>query len=95
MKSTTSTNSTPSATDLDGNGIADDPANDTAYDTDLFPRLPEREYRGYKLGRDLDFNDADSYASGRNDDWVDPADGGTATFGWEPVGTITDVVTGR
>ena len=49
---------------------------------------------GYELVRSLDFEDEDSYAGARNDAWVDPARGGTAsTEGWAPIGTDSDPYT--
>ena len=73
--------------DLNGDGIADDPANATAYET-AFPSLPLHRHEGYELTTNLDFEDAASYAaSDRNDAWVDPTNGGTTdTEGWEPIG---------
>ena len=46
-----------------------------------------RRCRGYELAGSLDFEEAGSYASTRNDAWVNPANGGTAdTPGWPPIG---------
>ena len=57
-------------------------ANQTAYAA-AFPNLiyAANRYNGYRLTRNLDFNDADSYASGTvNTAW-------TTGTGWEPMGT--------
>ena len=76
--------------DLDGDGVVDDAANATAYET-AFPSLLLRRYEGYELTTNLDFEDAASYAaSDRNDAWVDPDSGGTTdTEGWEPIGDFS------
>ena len=82
--------------DLDGNGMPDADASeaDSIVYEDAFG-LDRRgsvsctggACAGYELMRDLDFEDGGSYAAGsRNDDWVNPANGGTTdTEGWEPI----------
>ena len=72
--------------DLDGNGQADDPANDTTYkaafsedDLECAPACS-----GYELLTDLDFKDPTSYASGQvNTAW-------TSGAGWEPIGAANN-----
>ena len=65
--------------DLDGDGIADDDSGIEAYGA-AFPGMVCNNCNGYELVRPLDFNDADSYASGAiNAGW-------TVGAGWRPVG---------
>ena len=70
--------------DLDGDGAVDDGGNAEAYSA-AFPNAAEGMgctdgCRGYELTRDLDFNDAGSYASGEvNSKW-------TSGNGWLPIG---------
>lgn len=73
--------------DLDGNGEADDQANQDAYAA-VFPNgevgmgCPDSGCIGYELARDLDFDDAGSYASGAvNTKWTEGA-------GWLPIGLV-------
>ena len=65
--------------DLDGDGIADDDSGIEAYGA-AFPGMVCNNCNGYELVRPLDFNGADSYASGAiNAGW-------TVGAGWRPVG---------
>ena len=66
--------------DLDGDGVADDVSDETAYDDAAFLGLAVGTYSGYELMVNLDFDAASSYASGTiNMDW-------TTGSGWEPIG---------
>ena len=66
--------------DLNGDGIADDPAKTRAYET-AFPSLPLRRYEGYELTTNLDF---------AGTKW---AEGSAATdaiaAGWKPIGVTS------
>ena len=65
--------------DLDADGLADDDSGVEAYGA-AFPEMVCNNCNGYELAHPLDFNDADSYASGAiNAGW-------TAGAGWRPVG---------
>ena len=65
--------------DLDGDGKADDASGIEVYAA-AFPGAVCNNCNGYELGRPLDFNDADSYASGAvNVEWA-------AGEGWHPIG---------
>ncbi len=75
--------------DLDGDGEVDDQANRDAYAA-AFPNAltgmgcPDSGCDGYELARDLDFDDAGSYASGAvNAKW-------TGGAGWLPIGLTSD-----
>ena len=77
--------------DLNGDGTVDDDANATAYEAAFGTPACAGSCEGYRLTRDLDFEDAASYAGARNDAWVDPTNGGTTdTEGWLPIGTGSD-----
>ena len=73
--------------DLNGDGISNN--NAEKYRAAFGGQDPvcESDCRGYELTRDLDFEDADSYAGDVNNDWVNPENGGTdGTKGWIPLG---------
>ena len=74
---------------LDGSGHKanpDAPLNDRGCDED---GDNDGVCRGYELTRDLDFNDADSYRSGRvNRNWIE-------SVGWPPIGTILERFSGQ
>ena len=76
--------------DLDGNGEIDNASFQSEFAL-AFPNAapsmgcPISACRGYEMVRDLDFEDADSYASGSvNESWVD-IDG---REGWTPIGRL-------
>ncbi len=82
--------------DLNGNGNPDDPSAGAAYAA-AFPDAEPGAFcpdgcSGYELTRDLDFQDADSYASNEiNAAWVDRLAGGlTEGKGWWPIGSVDD-----
>ena len=70
--------------DLDGDGIPENAAKDeyaAAYPVSDEEKVCGNACQGYELARPLDFNDADSYASGAiNAEW-------TADEGWRPIGS--------
>ena len=78
--------------DLDGNGVADDPAGISFYGAAFGTPICPSGCKGYELTTDLDFEDASSYAAAtRNDTWIDPSNGGTpSTEGWTPIGDETN-----
>ena len=76
--------------DLNGDGIADDPANATAYET-AFPSLPLRRYEGYELTTNLDFagtkwaeDCASGCVTGTQADRIT-----TGNIGWDPIGDLS------
>ncbi len=80
--------------DLNGNGHLDNSADTQSY-LRAFPEPLSSmgcpaQCRGYELARDLDFDDAESRASGLVDQGWSRAEGGE---GWQPIGVFTDAYT--
>ena len=76
--------------DLNADGRADNTSNNTAYAA-AFPRVvyAAGRYTGYKLAKDLDFNDDASYSypNANKSTW-------TRGTGWAPIGTNSNRFTG-
>ena len=74
--------------DLDGNGQVS-AANATAYTTAFAGLVSSKRYIGYKLTKNLDFDQNASYSSTSN------KSGWTSGSGWNPIGTFTGTFDGE